>query len=277
MSPIKKYLNPKNDVAFKHIFGTEKNSDILMAMLNTVLKKRFHTPIQDIEFLSPFQEPDALEKKQSIVDVLCKDADGCQYIIEMQVADTIDFKERAQYYAYKAFVSQMDKGQSYEGLKQVIFLAFCDFSIFPNKRNHKSHHITMDDETGEHDLNMVKFVFVDLMKFENERTTAVQDLPLEEKFYYFLQHAEEMEEEDLKKLIRSDKIIKKAFRELERFSWNKEEIKRYEREDKRIRDNISALLKAKQVGKEEVIESLLSKGVLTPEQAEKTLARLKRE
>ena len=60
MSLIKKYLNPQNDVAFKRIFGTEKNKDILIAMLNAVLKSQLHTPITQVSFLSPFQEPEAL-------------------------------------------------------------------------------------------------------------------------------------------------------------------------------------------------------------------------
>jgi len=111
---MKKFLNPKNDVAFKRLFGTDKNKDILITLLNVVLKSQLHRKIVEVIFLSPIQEPKALAKKQSIVDVLCKDEDGCQYIIEMQVADTEGFVERAQYYASKAFISQMNKGEQYE-------------------------------------------------------------------------------------------------------------------------------------------------------------------
>lgn len=80
---MKNFLNPKNDVAFKRIFGTERNQDILLAMLNEVLKNQLHKPITEVQFLNPIQEPEALAKKQSIMDVLCKDEDGCQYVIEM--------------------------------------------------------------------------------------------------------------------------------------------------------------------------------------------------
>ena len=34
---IAKYLDPKNDIAFKKIFGTEKNKDILLHFLNDSL------------------------------------------------------------------------------------------------------------------------------------------------------------------------------------------------------------------------------------------------
>ena len=74
-------------------------------LLNAVLKKQLHRPIESVEFLSTIQNPEVQGNKQSIVDVLCKDKDGCRYIREMQVFRTDGFKERAQYYASKAFIS----------------------------------------------------------------------------------------------------------------------------------------------------------------------------
>ena len=35
--PFSKFLNPKNDVAFKRLFGQERNKDILIHFLNDVL------------------------------------------------------------------------------------------------------------------------------------------------------------------------------------------------------------------------------------------------
>ena len=298
MSLIRKYLNPQNDVAFKRIFGTEQNKDILIAMLNSVLKNQLHTPIRQVSFLSPFQEPEALSKKQSIVDVLCEDIDGCQYIIEMQIASAKGFEERAQYYASKAFINQLNKGEDYHDLKEVIFIAFCNFPIFPRKKDFKSEHITLDKKTRENNLDKLSFTFVDLIKFDKNRTKPVNELTLEEKFYYFLRHAQEMNDQALSKLIGKDIVIKKAFHELERFSWSEEEIKRYEAEDKRVRDNRAVLLQAiddgikkgKQEGKQEgkkeglkegkkkgakaAIEALLSQGTITQEQAESALKRL---
>ena len=261
MSLVKKYLNPQNDVAFKRIFGTEKNKDILIAMLNAVLKNQLHTPITVVSFLSPFQEPEALAKKQSVVDVLCRDADGCQYIIEMQVASAKGFEERAQYYASKAFINQLNEGEGYHDLKEVIFLAFCNFSIFPEKKDFKSEHVTLDKKTGENNLDKLSFTFIDLVKFDENRTKAVNELTLEEKFYYFLRHAPAMNDEALHELIGNDKIIKKAFYELERFGWSEMEIRRYEQEDKRVRDNKAVLLQAIDEGIKKGMEEGVKAGV----------------
>ena len=256
-----KYLNPQNDFAFKRLFGREKNKDILIKLLNSVLGSQLHKKVVEVTFLRSEQDPEVLSKKQSIVDVLCQDQDGCQYVIEMQVTCARGFEARAQYYAAKAFVSQMDRGQKYETLKEVIFLAFTNFSIFPEKAAYKSEHVILDKKTYERDLDKFSFTFVDLPKFDAERTKDLGQLTLEEKFYYFLCHAAEIESDDLKALVGRDKIIKKAFRELDRFHWTAKEMQTYEAVQKRERDYEAAIGAAMDKGKEEIILGLHKHGV----------------
>ena len=247
MNLVKKYLNPKNDAAFKRIFGTEKNKDILIAMLNAVLGKRLHKRIEQIQFLSPRQEPELVGSKESVVDVLCQDNDGCQYIIEMQIGHAEGFENRAQYYAAKAFVNQARVGDKYADLKRVIFIAFCDFNIFSEKEHYKSEHFMLDGKTNERNLTQFSFTFIDLVKFDKQRAKSVKDLTLEEKFYYFLCHAEDIEEEELKKLI-ANKTIKKAFTELTQFNWSGNDFAYYESAEKKRKDYISTLDYSKQEG-----------------------------
>ena len=261
MSMVKKYLNPQNDIAFKKIIGSEKNKDILIAMLNAVLKNQIHKKIKSVIFLSPYQEPEAAAKKQSVVDVLCKDQDGCKYIIEMQVAQRAGFEERAQYYASKAFIQQAEKGGEYQDLKEVIFLAFCNFSIFPRKKDYKSEHVTLDKKTYERDLDKLSFTFIDLVKFDKQRKKDINDLSLEEKFYYFLCHADDISNEELGKLIGKDKIIQKAFFEVERFNWSDKEILLYEQEEKKVKDDKAVLRYAEEKGKKEGIEEGKKEGI----------------
>ncbi len=78
-----KFLDPKNDFAFRRIFGTEKNKDILVHFLNDILGLTGEAEIKDVKFLSPIQNPEIAAKKESIVDVLCRDSTGVQFICEM--------------------------------------------------------------------------------------------------------------------------------------------------------------------------------------------------
>ena len=65
--------------------------------------------ICSVSFLKTNQDPEIACKKQSLVDVLCTDELGRQYIIEMQVARTTGFEKRAQYYASKAYSRQLNE------------------------------------------------------------------------------------------------------------------------------------------------------------------------
>ncbi len=69
---LSKFLDARNDYAFKRIFGTEKNKDILIHFLNDILGFTGLAAIHDVEFLATILDPEIAAKKQSIVDVLCK-------------------------------------------------------------------------------------------------------------------------------------------------------------------------------------------------------------
>ena len=69
---LSKFLDPKNDVAFRKIFGNEKNKDILIHFLNDVITFKDGGPITDVTFLKTLQDPEIASKKTSFVDILCK-------------------------------------------------------------------------------------------------------------------------------------------------------------------------------------------------------------
>ena len=180
-----KFLDPKNDVSFKRIFGTERNKDILIDMLNDVLVLNDHAKIVDLSFIKTSQDPEIAYKKQSIVDILCQDQNGSRHIVEMQVARQVGFEKRAQYYAAKAYSSQMNAGDEYADLKQVIFLAFTNHILFPNKQSFKSDHVILDKHTQEHDLKDFSFTFVELPKFKKSIGELTNNV---DRWTYFFKH-----------------------------------------------------------------------------------------
>ena len=52
-----RFANPKNDVAFKKIFGNAQKKEILISFLNAVLDLQGDHAIADVEILDPFQAP----------------------------------------------------------------------------------------------------------------------------------------------------------------------------------------------------------------------------
>lgn len=255
---LSKFLDPKNDVAFKKIFGSEKNKDILIHFLNDILGFTGSHQIQSVEFLSTIQDPDIAAKKQSIVDVLCQDAEGAKYIIEMQVAKTKGFEKRAQYYAAKAYSQQADKGEQYYDLKEIIFIAIADCVLFPNKSGYKSDHIILDKENHDHDLKDFSFTFIELPKFTKKEPSELETLI--EKWCYFFKYADETRADDLEKIIGSDQIIKRAYEALDQFYWSENELALYEQERKRVRDEAAVLAQKLDDAEEKGLKQGLEKG-----------------
>lgn len=265
---ITKYLDPKNDVAFKKIFGTEKNKDILIHFLNDVLGEDITTPIVSVKFLSPIQLPELVGAKQSTVDVLCTDQNGTQIIVEMQVVKNEGFEKRAQYYAAKAYCNQAEPGDdTYVNLKAVIFLAITQFIMFPDKESYKSEHVILDSKTLERDFKDFSFTVIELPKFTHD----ISELKtIEHRWCYFFKHAQEPE--NLHRLIEtSDQIIKRAAEALDAHYWTKDELRAYEAVEKIMKDYRSALdcakhegeaegmVKGKAEGKAEVVKNLLKR------------------
>ena len=239
---VSKFLDPKNDVAFKNIFGSEKNKDILIHFINDIMGFNSGDQIQDVTFLSPVQDPEIAYKKQSIVDVLCSAENGTKIIVEMQVSPSKGFEKRAQYYAAKVYSRQLAQGQAengvYANLKEVIFIAISDYNIFPQKSKYLSHHVILDKITYEHDLKDFSFSFIELPKFQIDKIENLKTII--EKWCYFFKYAAKTSEADLKRIIGSDLVIEHAYEALNQFNWNETELIAYEQEIKRIMDNRAA-------------------------------------
>ena len=259
---LSKFLDPKNDIAFKRVFGSENHKDILIHFINDILELKDNQQIESVEFLSPIQDPEIAYKKQSLIDVLCRDKNGVQIIVEMQVAPTKGFEKRAQYYAAKAYSRQLNSGSGedgrYENLKEVIFIAIADCIIFKDKAEYKSDHVILDKNSYEHDLQDFSFTFIELPKFTKDKISELETII--EKWCYFFKYAANTSEEDLKKLIGSDLVINQAYEALNQFNWTEQELIAYEQELKRIRDNRAAEDYLIEKGKTEGIELGIEKG-----------------
>ena len=254
---ITKFLDPRNDLAFKRIFGTVRNSDILIHFLNDILELK-DDPIRTVKFLKPNQDPAVAATRQSIVDVMCEDEKHNKFIIEMQLSRESGFIKRAQYYASKTYINQRDAGVAYKDLQNVRFLAIYDETLFSKKTEYLSYHEMRDIKTQENDLDSFKFVFLELSKFTNEIGNLKT---LTEKWAYFFKHATETSEEDLAKIVGGDLIIERAYKELDRFGWSKEELMEYEAVDMKIesvRDSMEGSFSdGEKKGKEETAREIV--------------------
>ncbi len=189
--------------------------------------------------------------------MLCEDEKGVKYIVEMQVAKVGGFEKRAQYYAARTYSRQMESGEKYEELKEVIFLAITEYTMFPKKEGYKSDHWILDKKTYERDLKDFSFTFIELPKFNKKLEELKSD---EDKWCYFFKHADDPK--DVAELLaNSDEVIKKAYEELKTHHWTKQELISYEAAEKIARDNRAREAFIKDEAREEGLKEGIKEGI----------------
>jgi predicted transposase/invertase (TIGR01784 family) len=164
---MSRYLDPKNDLTFKRIFG--EHPDLVINFLNAVLPFASGQEIESVEYLSPEQAPESPDKKNSIVDVKCKDNAGRQFIVEMQMHWTDTFQKRLVFNAGKAYVRQLGRSENYHLLQPVYSLAILNES-FDHKTERFYHHFQIVNcENTDEIIPGLEFVLVELTdKFRPE-------------------------------------------------------------------------------------------------------------
>jgi predicted transposase/invertase (TIGR01784 family) len=160
-----KYLDPKADITFKRIFG--EHPDLVMSLLNALLPLEEGQQIEGVEYLTPEMVPNNPIKKNSIVDVRCRDAQGRQFIVEMQMNWNDEFKKRIVLNASKAVVKQLEKGEDYRLLQPVYALSFINDSGFELDTEEFYHdYAIVDVAHSDRIIEGLRFVFIELPKFK---------------------------------------------------------------------------------------------------------------
>jgi len=230
-----KFADPKNDLAFKKIFGDEKHKNILISFLNAVLDFQDEFIIADVTLANPYQVPKIPELQETILDIKATNQRGDTFIVEMQKKDLGDFTKRSLYYTSKAYVSQLDKGLDYAKLKQVYFIGILNFTIFDNK-NYISRHLITNQETNTQDLKDFEFTFIELPKFHKNLDELETIL---DKWTYFLKYASDLTM--VPKEYSSIEVFKDAFEIATQTAWDKKELEVYEYMLLKEFDEINAL------------------------------------
>ena len=158
-----KYLNPKADLTFKRVFG--EHPDLVMSLLNALLPLTADQEITDIEYLPSEMVPENPLRKNSIVDVRCKDKQGRQFIVEMQMIWSPEFKQRVLFNASKAYVRQMSVGEQYELLQPVYSLNLVNEIFEPELEGYYHHYQMIHVENSDKVINGLQLIFVELPKF----------------------------------------------------------------------------------------------------------------
>jgi predicted transposase/invertase (TIGR01784 family) len=237
-------INPKIDLVFKKLFGTEKNIELLKSLVNSVLPE--DEQVVELELKNPYNPSDYISGKISYLDIKAKDENDRLYDIEVQVAPYDFFGIRLLFYWSKLYASQLTSGQTYEDLRKTIVISLIDFNYFIDPEKEERHHRRIglcDLETKEfyEQVDGIELHFVELKKFKKELPDIHSNL---ERWITFMNKAHEYTKDTLPKELATEELIK-ALAELEVMSFNEAEREHYENQEKKYLDKIALERQAK--------------------------------
>jgi predicted transposase/invertase (TIGR01784 family) len=160
-----RYLDPKNDIVFKKIFGEHPN--ILKSFLNGMLPLEEGGFIESLEYLPIEQVPEVPLLKNSSVDVKCTDQQGRIFIVEMQLCWTTAFMQRVLFNASKASVRQLPRGEDYSLLRPVMGLSIVDAVMDPHTPEYYHHYRLVNVADTGKVIEGLQLIFVELKKFHS--------------------------------------------------------------------------------------------------------------
>jgi len=249
-----KFANPRNDIAFKKIFGDTNHKEILISFLNAILNFKDEEEIKDVEILNPYQVPKIEDLKETILDIKATNKKDKNFIVEMQKKNLHDFAKRSLYYTSKSYVEQIDKGTDYENLQKVYFIGICDFKIFDSK-HYISRHLILNKETLKNDLADFEFTFIELPKFKNKLDSLTSII---DKWTYFIKKADKVDYIPTE-LSEVDEI-NEAYKIITQHKWSKKELEVYDYVLKQESEAESALKTAEMNGVKKGIEQGIEQG-----------------
>lgn len=182
-------ITPSSDVIFKNIFGNEKNKKLLESLLEAILNK--NVEVERVQKSKELNISNILDKV-GILDVEAILKDGTIVNIEMQSNPYEKYNKRVLYYLGELVSGQIDKGEAYKEIKDVIIINIMGYPIryckeFYNKyeiRTIKNDKIKIDGAT---------IYFLSIPKFEKEKGLLEENVKyedvvkskLDEWFVYF--------------------------------------------------------------------------------------------
>ncbi|MDY6783656.1 MAG: Rpn family recombination-promoting nuclease/putative transposase [Cyanobacteriota bacterium] len=184
------FINPKTNFAFKKIFGSSENKDILISFLNALIYDGEPT-IRDVEILDPYSFPQFQELKDVCLNVKARLNNGIIVIVEIQFLSVKAFKKQPFYNAAKVYSQQLARGRNSRNLKSVINLTITNLVLFPESIRIVSHVVLKErDSDLRYIENGIELIFVELPKFLKK----IEELDnLTDRWLYFMKNSRNLE------------------------------------------------------------------------------------
>jgi predicted transposase/invertase (TIGR01784 family) len=271
---MSRYINFYTDFAFKKIFGTEANKDLLISFLNALLDLKGDGEIKDLTYLNSENLGEDIRERRAIYDVYCQTKGGDRFIVEMQKAKQDHFQDRSIYYSSFAIREQGQKGKKDNMpwdycLSPVYVVGILNFEMDEtNKSDRVISKVKLKDEDNKDFSDKLNFIFVEMPKF---RKTEAELETFMDKWLYVIKNLYRLQD---KPAALTEGIFKKLFEVAEIAAFSKNERYDYEENLKNYLDWFNVMRTAKNEGRAEGELALLTKQVLAKKEKGKTASEI---
>ena len=237
-----RYVNFYTDFAFKKLFGTEVNKELLISFLNALLKGR--EEIQDISYLNTEHLGTQEYDRRAVFDVYCTNERGEYFLVEMQKGEQQFFKDRSVYYSTFAIREQAPRGEWDYGLKGIYTIGIQNFCYDATDPSYYHEVKLMDTATKEVFYDKLTFIYLEMPKFTK---TEAELETLFDKWLYAIRNLASLME---RPRALQEKVFQHLFEAAEIAKFDRKERFEYEESLKNYRDWFSVMQTAELRGEQ---------------------------
>ena len=143
----RKFLPVKSDVIFRLFFADERNTDLLIGFLKSVLRLP-DDEFDNIEIADPHLLPEYVGEKLAIIDIKLYTKSHKVIHIEIQLRVTPEMNERIVFYNAKLITEQLGSGDKYATIQKAISIVITDEELIPSSQRYHHRFTFYDPDAG---------------------------------------------------------------------------------------------------------------------------------
>jgi predicted transposase/invertase (TIGR01784 family) len=252
-------INPRVGIIFKKIFGSDKNKDILISFVNSIICKE--DQINEIELLNPYNENDFKKNNLAVLYLRAKNKQNSNLLIELQLVDEKKYlKKGICSWANAHYSNQLISDKLNKDINRVVVIHILNFTLIDSSKMKrwkipyvpKYHHefALRDRETGIEIFRDFEIHTIELKKFAINATdlegVIINIDQVLDKWIAFLTKydllklrnlPEELNVPEIKKALKILKEMHLSKNELEIYNSQLSAIRKFAEEDKNQKNN----------------------------------------
>ncbi|MGM0509451.1 MAG: Rpn family recombination-promoting nuclease/putative transposase, partial [Fusobacteriota bacterium] len=249
-------MDPKVDFVFKKIFGSEDNTNILVAFLNAIFetkgteKEIVKVKIENAEINKTWDED-----KLTRLDIKATSNENTKINIEIQLKNQYNMKRRTLFYWAKLYTSQLKSGNKYRELNKTVTINILNFNYLEDMEDYHNSFLLKEKDTNQVLTELEEIHFIELPKFDGSKYHEVEDI--DEDLIPWLLFLKNPESEVVEMIEEKVAELKEAAESLEVLSHDEETREFYEARQKAIHDHISNLEETRREERRKIAKNLL--------------------